>query len=1055
MSPQLRRIITGVVLISLLTVLGISAIKLYGIQQRAMGGVYSDPPSVLKLTNNQLLPDSLRPLPVESLRFREDFSIAKFQQPPPDCRPWTKWWWPGTGLEASKLLRQLQQLDSIGFGGAEIQAFAAGVPQQDEKQSARLRNVHSSVYYGLLQTVLDQLGDSSGFQIDLNLNAGIGKGGPHINLNDNLQSLFWGETHVLGGKLINIDVPRAELPQAYYLAASIETEASGDLLGFHPDAMRLVCLLAGKVQSGKRSLNPLDLEAQLQLDPDSLFILTDFIGDDNHLRWQAPKGYWKIISVYAGPSGERPVYSATTEPGYLVNPLDSGRNVSHLNAVLKGKNAHLRVVGKALRGIASSPYHYQTERLFSDDLPAYFESKRGYPLHPYLPALMVPAGHNSLHEELRWPRKSWFQLTEEDERIRYDYQKTISELLLDRELASSQNWATNNGLHLRKQASGLAVDLIEAAGRADIPEAAQGYAGGSRLYLKLISSGAHLYDRPLLSAISFGHRDKQFQFSPQMFKAGADKLFLAGFNQLIYQGTPYPLPIGEGQFWHPFKQAQAPLAAQAADFGPASAFFPYWGTLNRYVSRCQYILRQGKPVSEALIFYPFLGFPASFSQAEGYQEWYFNGDLPPWSENSPRRPAFKAFGQKGVAPIPQLDWYRKVDEMLKMLENQGINWDWANNRALQAARWEDGYWQIGSQRYSYLIVANAPYIEWETARHLDSLANLGAPLVIYGTPPLQQPGFHQYQEADQAIEQIMLRHQAGRDLANPADLRNHLQRLRVERPLRYAGSYPFLRHQLRRLNDQQYLGFLVNQSEEERYFRLQLPSRIRYAYWLDPQDGKVYEADYQVEQDLLAFLPAYGSLFLYLSDTPLSENDSISPGSPLPYFLAQSSRTILHELQNWQMLVSDIPGMKNQRFERKDSVFFDWRAHPKLRFTAEEGRYLAEFFLQDTLADIRYVLDFGELYQTADVYLNTQLLGRLSYTPYLLECTHKLNPGWNALEIWVKPSHQNAMIRKGQKGDPVYQQLADDYQLQAAGLLGPVRLLEVLPEGQIPTPVLP
>ncbi|MEL6845698.1 MAG: hypothetical protein AAFP02_21035, partial [Bacteroidota bacterium] len=116
------------------------------------------------------------------------------------------------------------------------------------------------------------------------------------------------------------------------------------------------------------------------------------------------------------------------------------------------------------------------------------------------------------------------------------------------------------------------------------------------------------YDRPLVSALSFGHRDKQFQFSPQMFKAGADKLFLAGFNQLVYQGTSYPMPLGDGQFWHPFKKAQAPFAAQATDFGSSSVFFPHWGTLNQYVSRCQYILRQGKPVSEALVFIRFWDF---------------------------------------------------------------------------------------------------------------------------------------------------------------------------------------------------------------------------------------------------------------------------------------------------------------------------------------------------------------------------------------------------------------------------------------------------------------
>ncbi|MEL7534010.1 MAG: hypothetical protein AAFN10_22055, partial [Bacteroidota bacterium] len=263
------------------------------------------------------------------------------------------------------------------------------------------------------------------------------------------------------------------------------------------------------------------------------------------------------------------------------------------------------------------------------------------------------------------------------------------------------------------------------------------------------------------------------------------------------------------------------------------------------------------------------------------------------------------------------------------------------------------------------------------------------------------------------------------------------------------GNYPFLRYQLRELAQGNFISFLANQSDEERYFRLQLPSRIKYAYWLDPRDGKVYQADYQPEQDLLGFLPAYGSMFLLCSEQAFFEEDSLTQASPLAFFLAQSSRTILHELQNWELLVPDIKSSKTGRFERNDSVFFDWREEDHLRYTAAEGRYLAEFFLQDTLEGFRYILDLGELYQTADVYLNTEPLGRLSYRPFVIECTHKLKPGWNAIEVWISPSQRNDFINRARRGEKKYRQFADlEWSLQAAGLLGPVRLLEVFPEGE-------
>lgn len=1053
MSSNIRRISIGLVLLCLGITLSISAFSLYGIQQRAWGQSISDPPSVLKLKNNQSLVDSLLPQQAPPLVYGENFTFEGFTKPDAQYRPWTRWWWPGNLVERLVLQKEIDRLDSIGFGGVEIQAFALGYGELSEKERAKLFSVHSATYHQNIQHVLDHLGDSSSFKVDLTIGSGWPSGGPHINLNDNLQSLFWGESHILGGKTIDISVPRAEIPNSYYISALLEGDGERDLMGFHQDALRLICLLGAKPRAGKRSINPMNLSDQVVLDPDSLFILTDLVDERNQLHWDAPKGYWKIIAVYAGPNGERPALSASLDPGYVVNPLDSGRIASHLNTLFKNKSGGLKYPTNAIRGIFNDSYEFKVERLFTPNLLAEFERRRGYELTPYLPAIAEPGADNFIYEVLRWPRASLYTLTEVDERIRHDYRHTTSDLLIENNLRTSADWAKSQAWYYRAQPYGSGIDIIKAAGNTSIPEVEQTYAGGSKLFLKLISSGAHLYDRPLISAESFVHQKKDYTSSPQKLKVAADKLFLSGVNHLVYHGTPYPWPKKDfgSEGWFPFSSPQNSLGRFSENFSPSHKIWPHLGQFNQYISRCQYLLRQGKPQAEALVYYPFLGFPTTFDQVKDYQEIYFNGDLPPWDEAPLSREGLSLPGQGDKAPIPHEAWYKKTATMLEMLENQGINWDWCNDEVLQSASWEDGYWKIGQQQYAYLILSHAPHISLATVLHLDSLAEIGAPLVIYGNPPLHQAGFHDFQNRDPIIAKIMQQRQAGRELNNPADLRNHLQRIRVERPLRYAGNYPFLRYQLRELKKGAFISFLANQSDEERYFRLQLPSRIKYAYWLDPKDGKVYKADYQPEQDLLGFLPAYGSMFLYCSEQAFFEEDSLTQGSPLAFFLAQSTRTILHELQNWELLVPDIKTSKTGRFELNDSVFFDWRDEPQLRYIAEEGRYLAEFFLQDTLEGFRYVLDLGELYQTADVYLNTESLGRLSYRPFIIECTHKLKPGWNAIEIWICPSQRNDYINQAKRGEKNYRQFTDqEWSLQAAGLLGPVRLLEVFPEGVNP-----
>ena len=37
-----------------------------------------------------------------------------------DNKPWTRWWWPGSGVDKASLTQQLEKMAAAGIGGVEI-----------------------------------------------------------------------------------------------------------------------------------------------------------------------------------------------------------------------------------------------------------------------------------------------------------------------------------------------------------------------------------------------------------------------------------------------------------------------------------------------------------------------------------------------------------------------------------------------------------------------------------------------------------------------------------------------------------------------------------------------------------------------------------------------------------------------------------------------------------------------------------------------------------------------------------------------------------------------
>lgn len=940
--------------------------------------------------------------------FSSSWQADSFLQPPRVYFPWIRWEGLGDSLSPDLLTWQVQQWDSLHFGGIEV-------PSTTDKPA--WRRTFKRFYFGskrYTQQLIHLLDQASrrGLLVDLQLGPGSPPGGPDIQLADNVQSLFFSETQVLGGKTVRVPLPALATPPAYWHLAWQEPgndQPQDDMLDFFPDSARLLCLLATKPVQGKHNLNPFVMDDQVVLNPDSVFLITDQVNEEGDVVWEAPRGYWKLIAVYAGPDGERPVNHHYAQPALTVNPLDSTRVVSHYQYLLRQESLLKPWLGKPLRALLQTQANYKAEHLFGENFLSYFAARRGYDLLPYLPVLAFPAQHNRWIGKQHWPRKAEYKVTDEDERIRYDYDLTLSELYEDHFLGASTHWGHRHALAQRAQTFGLSMDLLRAAAQVDIPEMSQAYAGGTELFLKLVSSGAHHYQKPLLSAACFGSASEVLSSTPQKQKIALDKLFGLGVNHLVFGNF-------STQRSNPFVQHLLPLT--------------------EYASRCQYLLRKGQPEAEVLLYYPFLGFPETFADLASHEELYFRGQVPGWD-------ALSSPQDFPVSPIiPHQKWLSKVYQLTQALAQAGISWEWVNDALLQEATFDQQSWQLQGRQFASVIVPDAPHIPRKTAEHLLDLSQLGAPLVLYGSAPDHQPGFWKHQENDPRIQEIMALLSLPQQPQTPLEMVNLLQELPTRNPYRYESSYPFLRHHQRRLDNGDRIIFYHNIEGDGRYFRIQIPDHVSHTYWLNPLHQTIAPVQASAAHNVLGYLEGFGSTFLLCTQTPLP--DSLLSGAlPLPQFMVQNRNRIEHPLQDWTLRLK---GPGESVLQWQDSVWWDWRDHPELAHTAAEGAYSARFFVQDTLADIRYILDLGKVFHAADVYLNTQLVESVALLPFQVDLSRMIQPGWNQVEIWVTPTLYNAALQQAHNGKQANPELLsrNPKALQPAGMIGPVRLWEVL-----------
>lgn len=334
---------------------------------------------------------------------------------------------------------------------------------------------------------------------------------------------------------------------------------------------------AGATELLVPSLNPGEsriavLIGALGTDPKADRPLKPLRADSQRLSLEPGEQPREALIFITGPTGQQVKRPAVGAEGFVLDHLNPAAVARHLSEVGEplltalGKRPPYAVFSDSLEAYGSS---------WTPDLPAEFRNRRGYDLLAHLPALFLDGPESSA--------------------VRYDWALTLAELVDERYLTVVDAWAKRRGTRFRAQVYGIPPVTLSSNRLVTLPEG-EGSPWRSFTSTRWATSGAHLYDRPVVSSeVWTWLHSPAWAATPLDMKVEADRHFLQGVTQLVGHGWPYSPPAVGEPGWAFY------AAAALNDHNPWYAVMP---DVMRYLQRISYVLRQGTPANSVGVFLP-------------------------------------------------------------------------------------------------------------------------------------------------------------------------------------------------------------------------------------------------------------------------------------------------------------------------------------------------------------------------------------------------------------------------------------------------------------------
>lgn len=947
---------------------------------------------------------------------------GEFADPSVAYMPGVRWWWPGGAVETDALLEQVEYLAANNYGYVEINPFYVETILDGDEQA--VQDIYTPEFYAKLETVVAAC-EEKGITVDLNMGSGYCANTEYVTYEDSMGNMALGRTAVTAEEAMEpIAIPAAER-SAFYAVADrprLVTYPREPVCGeWEEDAVVLdgilfaKCIGTGTVfeeTEGMFGPSPAvadvydaegnvikTYDAQVVLDRDSsVYIPADDpqIADGTLTLSQEtidaldPEAEYEVAAMYSVPSGGQPYRSAV--PWYVVDHMDAEKVTAYMNDWLQTEQlAEILESHSNVRGLFNDSYEFRTDVFFDDVLlekAGDAESNGiGYDFTPYLPTIYRQLAADIFDTPTADTFLTYTTDEAEKARIAYDYGQLVNTGFQEG-MAAFQEGSNESGLLYRQQPYNPPLDVIGAAKYVDIPETEQ----ASENDLVRVSSGAHLYGRPLVTAEQYTLGNVPLTNSVEKVKCGIDIMATGGVNNFFYHGLNYPYGVDSEEYgeigWSPWPT----IGINTSELNSLS---PYWGELNLYAARVNYMMQTGNASKDAAYYLPF---DTALSQTE---------------------------------PIVSMN-------------TNGIAWDAINDDSIvsdDTAVVDGKISANGGNMVFDMLVIESDAVPTATLEKVQELAEDGACIVFYGGAPTSQPSFcnGDYAEEDaKAAAAAAGAVAAGAAVCmTPAEF-EAVAAANVHAPVSYQANDQ-VRFFRRTQEDGSELVYIRNLSDADNEITLEVGDQFGDCYWLDQNTGRIYPAGKAEDGTITATFTASqeGMATSMMGTTEKSMALGLlclTPGSTLIKAADVQTSGIPSSIDTRQPVASAPVSISSltaddQTFE--GDVLGLWNTEDfqggALTYFGGTGTYTGSFTLDEIPADQEIYIHLDGCNTAAQVTINGKDVGSVMFTPYHLDITDAVQAGENTVEIILTTKLYN----KVHPDIPVNE-------LQNTGLVGPV-----------------
>ena len=860
-----------------------------------------------------------------------------------EMKPWTRWWWQGSAVTEKDLTAALESYQKAGLGGVEITPIYGVRGMEDQFIDFLSPEFMDKLTYTL------QEAKRLGLGVDLANASGWPFGGPWVNQTDAAKGLYTKAFRVKEGETLKETLE-------YIQAPIVRTQGRkkvtiGELkepLASNPNMQELAL---DQVRF-ERPL-PLIIVTANRMDEGhwgETIDLTDKV-KANRLDWVAPAGEWLICALYQGDHGKMVERAGPGGEGLVIDHFSSEALHRYLDVFDRAFAGHDL---SGLRYYFNDSYEVDDAIGDADWTPGFFdafEKLNHYDLKQFLPALLG------------------MDTEDRNNRVAYDYRKTINELLLTEYTEQWQQWAAKQGKGIRNQSHGSPGNVLDLYAISDVPE----IEGNDAVNLKAAASAAHVTGKRLVSSETCTWLDEHFESTLGQAKHVIDDFLLAGVNHMFYHGTTYSPQDAAWPGW---------MFYAAVHFAPSNSLWNDFGALNQYVARAQSFLQSGKPSNDILLYFPMAD---------------------DWSKASKRR-------------LLHLDSGNLFDGTTmkacgSYLSNKGYSWDAISDKQLLDVAYKDGVFNVGGNAYRTVMIPEVQYMPIETLEKLIALANEGANILIHKAMPADVPGLGRLEETRQRMEALTrplsFTEEEGVRVAPQGKGRivvsGKLDRLAAYADVQPESLYAQGLQSIRRVKeDGNYYYFIRNTTNEpfDSWIALNAPLGTAIVY------------------NLMTGCAGHGAVCDQFGDTTirlqLKPNECVVvetfrgkyAGELYPYYAAIEEAQV--SLDKWTLTF--VEGGPTLPEPLAPDQLQSWTAfgHDYAIFS---GTAQYETRIPKLPADVKFwLLDLGEVHESASVYLNGKKIATLIEAPYTVEIPSELLPMNGELKIVVSNLMANRII---------------------------------------------